>query len=612
MFLFVATSCLAQLTATQPHGMNAVSLATFSDASAEGARPACGGVDGQMSCTSSGGVPGSQIVFYDFMGSDVNLTASKVYDESGNGNDLTLAASPNNPTFSSYGMQLAFSTWSTLPTGLSAGKSFDFYICQIPNTGYAINTTQITNLISSSDSSGLTLSLGFNADVNQSYFPEIIQVGSWKMMSGTSQVGGPSLSGYGSVSATSSPTGGCHDFIYVTSTTFNQTHLYVDGVEQSYITTGLGHWGYSGDPTLGTMYLGKGLSGCGSCGGGNGFLRTFRAFSTQLTPAQVASLAANDIANAQIQGVPRFRPNNSPVEQITVSGDSRSNVGGVNPPWPTLLSTGTTFNLNNNSEPGRMLYEMSIYDPSNQKMEYSLSASRNTAFLWGCVNDFMNGIGGAGASVSATTCEQSILRWATQTRATGYKVIVFEELSAGLTGNKQAVFDPVKNFLNTWIRANWTSFADAIVACTDPNLCADGAYASTTYFRDTVHPTSYSSTLLGAYASNAYRMLYGSTVESPTTSSALAYQMTAADSYLNANNSSNAVSLALPNCLGFESSVWSITAGSGSYAVTLAPVSGQTIDGSTSAITLTNGQTKKLALTLGAPSTGGCSWVSLN
>lgn len=589
LFFLTVHSCLAQLVATQPRGINAASLAAISDGSAEGASPACGGADGQMSCTSTLGSVPSQILYYNFSECAASGTTT-ITDWSGNGNSVSLASNSNPPTCSAKGLYFSPATQGSyfrLPSAAANGQTFSFELCAVPDQGYASHGYINADFLTSDNSSGIVLSLGNYAAPYNSL--------SWAPLMGSSNA-----SQYMKIASAISPDGSCHVFTYVyDASTLANNHVYIDGTEPSYIARGA----LPGNIALGNLYIGKPWVGCATnyCGLW-GYLRSMRIYSSQLTPAQVMTMANFDLANGILFGVPQWKPNNSTVETVAVSGDSRSNPT-ANPgdnTWPNLLSLGRTYNLYNNAVAGYLLDQLKIFDPPNTLSEYASGASRNTVYIWACVNDVLFGGG------SAALCSSDLAAAAKADKANGYKVIVFEELSA--TDN----YDNTKDALNTYIRANWKNFADGVVTCSDPNLCADGAYASTTYFLDGVHPSQTGQNLLATYASNAYLMLYGSTAANPNTTSAVAYQMTAADSNLVANNASNAVSLALPNCLGFESSVWSITAGSGSNAVTLAPVSGQTIDGSTSAISLVAGQNKKLTLTPGALSTGGCSWVSLN
>ncbi len=73
-------------------------------------------------------------------------------------------------------------------------------------------------------------------------------------------------------------------------------------------------------------------------------------------------------------------------------------------------------------------------------------------------------------------------------RAVGFKTVIGTMMSRG-NG-----FDACKNVLNPIIRANWSGNFDGLAdVAAVPQLGDDGAYANTTYFADTIHPTTFAS-----------------------------------------------------------------------------------------------------------------------
>lgn len=100
---------------------------------------------------------------------------------------------------------------------------------------------------------------------------------------------------------------------------------------------------------------------------------------------------------------------------------------------------------------------------------YHAGASRNAVIVWAGTNEGGN-VGG-------------LAQYCKDRQKAGWKCIVATMVSR--TG-----LDATKNAYDTSIRTLWPSFADAFAdIAADPNLGADGASASATFFQDGIHPT---------------------------------------------------------------------------------------------------------------------------
>jgi lysophospholipase L1-like esterase len=105
----------------------------------------------------------------------------------------------------------------------------------------------------------------------------------------------------------------------------------------------------------------------------------------------------------------------------------------------------------------------------------------NIVVCWGGINDLSSGD-------SAATVEGRVQTYCAGRRAAGYKVVVGTIIAAGsVTGAKETA----RQETNTWIRANWSNFADALADFANDSHfdaladCSNGTY----YNVDTVHLT---------------------------------------------------------------------------------------------------------------------------
>jgi hypothetical protein len=144
-----------------------------------------------------------------------------------------------------------------------------------------------------------------------------------------------------------------------------------------------------------------------------------------------------------------------------------------------------------------------------------------------------------------------------------------------------------------------------------PNIGADGASTNTTYFgSDQKHPTTLTKTNYMAPAIvQALNEADGSTLDGgcPTTITATTYSEAAADGCIRVNNTSNAVAVTLPFCGGYSRARVVKNMGQTANVVTVAPFSGDLVDGTATAITVAAGATLVLRPHV-VDATGVCHW----
>jgi hypothetical protein len=215
----------------------------------------------------------------------------------------------------------------------------------------------------------------------------------------------------------------------------------------------------------------------------NGTIYYVLMYSTELTNTQIQQnvTAVNSILTGRGMNV-NARTDGSHTQNILmVEGTSIDNY------WAGQFMTLTnTFEIHVDAQSG-ISYGGGIdsYTVARDGPMTNPTASRNVITLGAPTNDFV--------SNSLSTVEASFTTAVSTVKSEGWtQVYCGTMLSRTGTGYAGATMDSYHDSYNTWLRANWAS-----IGCTglaDPaantNLGADGAYASTTYFQDGIHPTT--------------------------------------------------------------------------------------------------------------------------
>jgi hypothetical protein len=151
--------------------------------------------------------------------------------------------------------------------------------------------------------------------------------------------------------------------------------------------------------------------------------------------------------------------------------------------------------------------------------------------------------------------------------------------------------------------------ADGVVDfAADPNLGADGAYGSTTWFSDQTHPTTAGQIRLGQIASNSLNYYYGYTAAQPNVVTANTYTLASGDDFVTAAPTASAA-YTMPDCTGPSGAVYTISNPQSAFPLTIQGGASQPINGLTSAITIPANSTVKLTDVANPKSTSGCHWV---
>jgi hypothetical protein len=165
----------------------------------------------------------------------------------------------------------------------------------------------------------------------------------------------------------------------------------------------------------------------------------------------------------------------SSVPSIVFKGDSRTQ----NYPSYVTVPTynGQVFAQALSGVGGQNVAQMQATAYVDVNPYFHFQSDMNIVVLWGGFND--NGPGGK----NAAQIFGLLASYSQHLQLLGWRVIICSEISG-------VNFDAVKNELNGYIRAGWTTFASGLADLgADSRLGADGAYTNTTYFIDGIHLT---------------------------------------------------------------------------------------------------------------------------
>ncbi len=345
----------------------------------------------------------------------------------------------------------------------------------------------------------------------------------------------------------------------------------------------------------------------------NGSVYRWTAWSTQLTPQEVAAAAGLTRTLAQTRGVvftPTYSPTTTP--QAIFTGDSLTNGQGVTP-FENFLSTNVTYNVVNYGIGNISAQQNMSLLPTREKPSYAPNAKSNISFIWNGTNDI---------STHGRTAQQAvdaILQECQLMHSFGFKTIVATTISRANSGT--SVDAVVKNPINLLLRQQALNACDVLSDFAgNPLVGADGAYANTTNYQgDTTHLTQAGQqNVIAPMASHSIDQATGSTPFNcdPTVVTAATYTSVAADGCKVFNTASNSITDSLPSAIGYTNRIIRRCNNSlsGSNTLTVSAPSDtpfNNIAGSTT-ITVLNNSCKDFKGTLISPTAAGEYWQQLN
>ena len=188
----------------------------------------------------------------------------------------------------------------------------------------------------------------------------------------------------------------------------------------------------------------------------------------------------------------------------SLTSDYLSSVPGVDR-WAdqasALLGGGKYNDPTNLAVIGKTAAEM-LADAPAQVSAYYAPGKTNLVTIWAGTNDLAPS--GAVVADLQTTFQALCETW----RNAGSKVLAYTMLprNTGAAGGNQTQFNNNRATFNTWLRSNYTNFADGLVdVAADSNIgVSDTAYANTTYYvNDQTHLLPAGQTIVAGLAATA-------------------------------------------------------------------------------------------------------------
>ncbi len=519
-------------------------------------------------------------------------TGTTVHDASGLGNDATLGAGSQSPTWTPTGLSFSYAQNVNLPVALNAVQTIVAAVQIRPLTTNANhqggNSLLISNTVGNTDLQVL-MEAPYpgtpNALVDSAY--------------------GLDLFAAGSVTASSYATSGFHT-LAITLGTCGQTNdrLFLDGQELAYTVQGCS----AGKQTAGNLLLGPNPAVWGGSGIFPGQVYAAAFYSTALTPDQVTAASGilrNAVAARGVAVETLPTPLSTPA--LNVAGDSIT-MGYPNlTPYSQLLSLENppTTGVNNWGISGITLQAL-LGSEDNRVGPLCRSAAGPAVYtLFGGTNDF-NSLGSTPPAVFA-----ALTGLIGKMKNAGCRVGVVTMLSraGNSAGNNGGLYDSAKNAYNTLIRNGARAAgADFLVdAAASPSLGADGAYSNQTWFQaDGTHPTQAGQQLIANIYSNAYNYAFGHNKANPNQVADSTYQMLSSDGAVSLTGT-GAQALTLPDCTGPSGASYVLNNSTG-VAKTVVGQSGQPINGLASAITIAPNSSLTLFDVPNPGAVSGCHW----
>lgn len=549
--------------------------------------PPAAGVSG---ASAGVGLPGGISADYNFLqGAGTVLT-----DNSGNGNNGTLAAGALAPTWTRTGMVFSGQQGVALPAALNGTQTFFLGVYINPVSAGLQPSNQYPVLVSSTGGTqGFNLMYDTETGLSGQFLP-------WRYA--------PTLFANGQLKTTTTYSiSGFHVIAVVLGQSgVALDKMYIDGHE---VTTYARHGISSGAQTSGNLFLGSSNVGPWATSGFNGTAYRMITYPTMLGDGDVLTVSAairNEVANRGVATSPL--PVSLIAPQLHLVGDSITYGYNVATPWPSLLALTNQppYTVTNWGIPGISLQELVGSEPNRAALQCQSIEGPAMAVVFAGTNDF--------AITSYTTVPDvfATLMGEVQTlKQAGCRVFVGTMLSRGGTDRQGRSIDADKDLFDSLILTQAKiSGADGVVDfAANALLGADGAFTNQTYFQpDGTHPTQAGQALLAQAASNALNYAFGFDELNPHAVTTLPYTMAAGDGYISLNGLTGAGSLTLPDCTGQSGAVYRVNNPQAAFTVTVAPANGaQRINGLSSVTVPANG-TLTLRDVPNPKTVSGCHW----
>lgn len=184
--------------------------------------------------------------------------------------------------------------------------------------------------------------------------------------------------------------------------------------------------------------------------------------------------------------------------QVIFDGNSLTDQGFGNGYLTTVFATlGVGYDYLEMGVGGQTTGAMIVLAPTKIDPLFRATRSKNIVVCWEILNDVL--LGGA----NATQAYNDVVSYCTGRRAAGFEVVVVTALPANAT--TYPTWEAIRQTVNTNIRTNWATFADALADVgDDATIGQAGQAANQTYYTsDEVHLRVPGGTIVGNYVATA-------------------------------------------------------------------------------------------------------------
>src|SRR5258708_7102068 len=183
--------------------------------------------------------------------------------------------------------------------------------------------------------------------------------------------------------------------------------------------------------------------------------------------------------------------------------------GGQDYPAQVQTNLGLAGTYQNVAVSAQTALQMNNYAVYQVDPEFSNLRATNIVSFFGGANDLYYG-------TDVTTTYNTIVAYCQARRAVGFKVIVNTSLPRS-TDSTPATFEAGRQSVNTLIRANWKSFADALSdIASDSRIGNAGDELDTTYYTtDKVHMNNTGYGVVASYVTAAIRQIMNPVITTP-------------------------------------------------------------------------------------------------
>jgi hypothetical protein len=519
-------------------------------------------------------------------------------------NNCTLGVGAAAPTWSANSLDFtALTNNCSMPAALNSYKTFYFAVYINPLASGTSPVNGYSPLMSSSTGSGLNVLLSVYAN---------------GAFSGAGVTYSPGIFAPAGATAANMYLSGLQIIAY-TCGTGAVDHIYVNGVETPSYSARLAT-GTCGAQTTGNLFLGSSRASPFNL---SGFLGSYYGFAASTDSHTAAQVVANTVAlqTLLVQKGVSLTPLSVPAASavFNVAGDSLTCGFLLATPCTPTTPSPTTWpqNLTLLNQPayiktvdaitGIPMLAVIGSEPNRLCPISKTLGGVSVASIWLGTNDFASTFFGTPQDVW-----QRIIGWSNLMKSCGStQTFVATMISRGGNDSSGTVtLDHDKNVLNALILSQWkqAGFSGVLPFGESTQIGADGTNAGACFQTDHIHLVQACQNLLFPLASNAYNYVFGSTASNPHVVTTLPYTQTATDGAISLEGVTSAGNITGTDCTSPIGVTYTITNPQSAFAITWTPLSGQPVNGLTTAISIPSNGSIVLHSAPNDPSVAGCHW----